>query len=208
MVTAGSKQGADCMKSIATPAILFALAFLNTGPAGADTWHFDFTSPPGSGFFDVDTTTFSIPISAASPTSFWVTAADLHINSALFGVNYDLHYTASNVVDSSCTPAECRVAFEIKSLGTVLGTYDIFLQLNFDRIWVPWITGDQRSIQMWQHTNPFVDTIAWNGVGSGQRTVLVSDPAAVPIPNVGAGLPGLVVAFGLLTWWRRRQLTA
>jgi hypothetical protein len=46
------------------------------------------------------------------------------------------------------------------------------------------------------------------GTGLLDFIQVTAPPAAVPIPNVGAGLPGLVVAFGLLTWWRRRQKSA
>jgi hypothetical protein len=44
------------------------------------------------------------------------------------------------------------------------------------------------------------------GSGFVDRIQVIVPPAAVPVPNVGAGLPGLILASGGLAWWRRRRL--
>jgi hypothetical protein len=55
----------------------------------------------------------------------------------------------------------------------------------------------------------------WQGAGGNTGDTIeigfavggpVSPPvSSVPVPNVGAGLPGLVLAIGSFSWWRRRR---
>jgi hypothetical protein len=170
--------------------------------AGAVTWRFDFTSPRGSGFFEVDPTNFVIPESAASPTNFVISAADILIDNTY-------HYTTASVLQGSCAPGECRAIFEI---GAVVipqfGTYNaLLLQLNFERIWVPWINTDQRTIQMWQHTDPYLDSLAWNDVAHAERTI-VADPSPVPLPRSMALQVTGVGLIALFAWLRRRRINA
>jgi hypothetical protein len=154
-------------------ASLFALALIGAN-AEASAWRFDFTSPRGYGFFEVDSTTFVVPSSAASPTAFVVTAADINITAAGLPLSGPVHYTLSNLFETSCGPGECRATFRIAPIILLgFGTYDaLFLQLNFERIWVPWISNDQQTVQMWQHTAPYINDWAWNDVARAQRTVL------------------------------------
>lgn len=51
------------------------------------------------------------------------------------------------------------------------------------------------------------DTTGGGNLNTGFSNLSVGSPVPVPVPIVGAGLPGLVLAFaGILIWRRRRQL--
>lgn len=173
--------------------------------AEAATWRFDLWSQHGRGYFEIDATNFVIPTTTVQ--SFNVTGADLDILAGLYGVG-EVEYTAANFVQGSCNPGGCRAIFGIQNLQTAVAKYDLYLQLDFERIWVSWLTQDQKIIQMWQHTTPYLNTIAWNDAGSAQRTVLDDPIAPVPLP---AALPLFVSGLGvmgLLAWRRKRKAAA
>jgi PEP-CTERM motif len=145
----------------------------------ADIVQVDFTSNRGSGFFDVDLTNFAIPSSAAQPTSFDVVAADITLTDPgwLFG---QIHYTIDNLQTTNCTPAECSVKFSTQVVVPGFGIYDPSLQLNFDKIWVPWVNADQQNIFMSFTSEAYTQN--WFDTGSADRTV----SSAVPEPSTWA----------------------
>ncbi|WP_315722348.1 MULTISPECIES: autotransporter domain-containing protein [unclassified Bradyrhizobium] len=143
-------------------------------PASAtDLWQFDFTSSRGSGQFLVNPASFVIPVSAGSPSTFNVVGANITIDAG--GVLGTAHYTLASLSGTNCTPAECRVIFSVPDVVPGFGTYDVLLQLNFERIWVNWSTPSQQQIQMWLSTNPAA-SFNWNDVGAATRTVVSVAP--------------------------------
>jgi hypothetical protein len=76
-----------------------------------EIWRFDFTSPAGGGYYEVDANSFVIPVSAGAPTNFTILAADVAINAG--GLLGPTHYTQNNIFQTSCAPAECSLTFSI-----------------------------------------------------------------------------------------------
>ncbi|BAM86843.1 hypothetical protein S58_08320 [Bradyrhizobium oligotrophicum S58] len=125
--------------------IAVALGCCAAFPALAtDLWQFDFTSSRGGGQFLVNPANFVIPVSARSPSTFNVVGANITINAG--GVLGTAQYTLGSLSGTNCTPAECRVNFSVPDVVPGFGTYDVLLQLNFERIWVNWSTPSQQQV--------------------------------------------------------------
>ena len=179
-------------------------ALLCVGVAAAEasvvTWRVDFTSGPTSGYFEVDATNFVIPASAAQPVTFSVVAADINVSQPgwLF---QPIHYTLDNLELTKCTPAECSLRFGTQVFVPNQGTYHPTLQLNFDRIWVDWVSADQQQVFLWFNS----PAESWNAVANAHRTVETAAPA-VPEPSTWAMLILGFAGLGFMAYRRKSKL--
>jgi hypothetical protein len=85
------------------------------------------------------------------------------------------------------------------------GTYHPQLQLNFDKIWIDWVSADQQKIFM-SFTHEAV-TNNWFAVGDVQRTV----ESAAPVPLGHSTWPMMIlglVGLGFMAYRRRSQSVA
>ena len=171
---------------------------ITTAEAEAETVEVDFTSSRGSGFFEADLTNFAIPTSSGQLTTFDVIAADINITDPgwLFG---QLHYTLDNVSQTSCSPAECSLVFRTNVVVPNFGIYNPTLQLNFDKIWIPWTTVDQQTIFMAFSSETFPNN--WNANGSVER---IDVGSAVPEPSTWAMMILGFGSLGFVAYLRRR----
>jgi len=182
-----------------------ALLCVGATAAGAVTWRVDFTSSHGGGFFEIDGSSFVIPLSAVNPTSFIVTAADINVQLDNGAFSHADHYTAANVINTMCTPGECHVIFRIGPVVLPIETVNsVDLQLNFNPIWLPWVTSDQKKILLFQSTVPNLPDTLWNDQGPAERAGSPETPLPATLPLFLTGLGAL----GLIGWRRRSSLTA
>jgi hypothetical protein len=174
---------------------------ITVAEASTVTWEIDFTSSRGSGSFDVDPTNFVIPTTAAQPTTFSVVAADITLTDPgwLYG---PIHYTLENLLETSCTPGECSLKFGKQVFVPNFGIYHPTLQLNFDKIWIDWVSADQQKIFMSFTEGGLLTPQNWFVVGDVQRSV----ESAVPEPSTWAMMILGFLGLGFLAHRKKSNL--
>jgi hypothetical protein len=178
------------MKITATAAAIPVTLFLLLPQTAAQALSFN---PPSISFPTTDIGTSSAPIDVTATTSQPSSPADVNEPWSVLNAGPDFSFSIVSGCNIGSLSCEVAVTFTPHAGDSLISPTGGIMTFSAAYLFDAGTANEQQSFD--------TDFLFVSG--------LARNPAAVPGPIAGAGLPGLILASGgLFGWWRRRQKTA